>query len=145
MAARKLTVPAEPFRRILAERIEGLEGNIEISKVRHALAQRTGIHERAIYRILNRGVETISFDNADRIVTSLLGPMAWHSNEELSEIYEEVDLRGVDWQFPTSERVRQGMRHLASEKVRELGTMGLAAEHIGVPAPTLSRYLRSAA
>lgn len=143
--ASSLTVPAAPFRRILQAKLEGLENNDEIVQMRHHLSMRTGVSERILYRILKGEQENISFDNADGIVTGILGPMAWHEDETLSEIYRRVDMKRVDWAFPTSPVVEGELRMYAAEQVAEHGTIQAAAESIGIPVETLSRYLRRAA
>ena len=45
----------------------------------------------------------VEFDVADRVVTRLVGPMAWLCDPELNEIYESVNLKSLDLSRPTCE------------------------------------------
>lgn len=132
---------AAPFRAILEKRLSEIQEIIDIPNPNEQLAQEAGISARSLLRI--RGQKIISFDNADRIVTNILGPMAWHEDEELNQIYEAVDLTALDWSFPVSERVRQTFRETASRSIKKLGTVG-AAKTLGISVTTLSRYAREA-
>lgn len=101
--ARKITVPAAPFRVILAQRLETITRNAEENDAPVSLlAAETGLNIRFIHKVLSQGQENISFDNADRIVTHILGPMAWYTHEDLNAIYEAVDLGAVDRAFPVA-------------------------------------------
>lgn len=97
-------VPAAPFVGLLRDRLEELE-RPDISAPRQALVEDSGIHERLIYLLLHGKQDNISFDNADKIVTNLVGPMAWYSRPELYEVYSTVDLAYVDSRWPVSEAV----------------------------------------
>jgi hypothetical protein len=96
---RPYTVPAAPFVEILNQRYRELVA-AETSDPRGALVHETGVAERIMRRILTGEQDTLSFDNADRIVTRLLGPMEWHTDPVLSEIYEAVDLAAMDRRYP---------------------------------------------
>lgn len=134
---------AEPFRAILADRLLELQQVVTISDPTEQLATESGLRPRMILRIL-RGQERISFDNADRIVTNILGPMAWHEDDELRGIYNSVDLTTLDWSFPVSETVREQLRETALRFVKELGTSAKAAQALGVSVSAVGRYAREA-
>lgn len=93
------TVPAAPFVAILNQRYRELVAE-EVLAPREALVSETGVAGRIMRRVLTGEQDTLSFDNADRIVTSLLGPMEWHTDPVLSEIYEAVDLAAMDRRYP---------------------------------------------
>lgn len=93
------TVPAAPFVRILEKRFDELV-RAEAVAPRETLLAETGIAERVMRRALTGEQDRISFDNADRIVTRLLGPMAWYTDPVLNEIYESVDMAAVDRRAP---------------------------------------------
>lgn len=133
------TVPAEPFRQILADRLERYE-EAEYPDPRKQLAKDSDIPPRILLRILD-GQKDISFDNADKIVTNILGPMAWHTSETLSAIYEGVNLRAVDWSHPTSRRVVEGMMALAEAVYEKHGTLHAASASIRVSPGALRRFL----
>lgn len=132
-----------PFKRILSNRLEELQGVIDINDPAEQLVRESGLSQRMIQRIM-KGQEKISFDNADKVVTNILGPMAWHEDRELNAIYESVDLTLLDWSFPVSENVREELREVAVQTIEELGTVR-AAKKLGISAATASRYAREAA
>ena len=101
---RRGTVPAAPFVEILAGRLAQLEW-AEVDAPKDSLAEEAGVHRRLIYLLLRGKQEHLGFDNADRIVTNLVGPMAWWEDETLSEIYMSVDLEAVDKRWPVTEAV----------------------------------------
>lgn len=134
---KKGCVPVGPFRQIIADAIEkGWE--------QEDLSFLTGLSLRRLWGILNEQ-ECVSFDIADRIVTYILGPMAWHEDEELRRIYESVDLNPIDWSDPVSEKVADELRSIAAKFVRELGTSAKAAEALGISARMVGRYARASA
>jgi hypothetical protein len=93
------TVPSEPFVAILKKRhLELVAAGVPDPK--ETLVREAGIAERIMRRVLDGEQDTLSFDNADRIVTRLLGPMEWHTDPVLSEIYEAVDLAAMDRRYP---------------------------------------------
>jgi hypothetical protein len=134
----------EPFRKILADRLAEIEDNTEITDPKAQIAKEAGLSERLVRRILKGEQDTLSFDNADRIVTRVVGPMAWHEDEELSGIYESLDLTHLDWAFPVSETVAAELREIAVRFVKELGNSALAAEALGISVGTVGRYARQA-
>lgn len=93
------TVPAAPFVSILNRRYRELVA-AETSDPREALVRETGVSARVMRRVIAGEQDTLSFDNADRIVTRLLGPMEWRTDPVLSEIYEAVDLAAMDRRYP---------------------------------------------
>lgn len=95
------TVPAEPFRAMLAKRLEQLEA-AEVEAPVLTLEGETGVGERIARRVLDENTQNVAFDTADRIVTRLEGPMAWYTDPELREIYMAVDLSAVDRRYPIS-------------------------------------------
>ena len=133
-------VPMAPFRRLLNEYIEERGEEFEIQE----LDEKTGLSARLIWRILNED-GNIEFDTADAIVTKLVGPLRWHTDPELSAIYQAVDLKAVDWRSPVSETVREELKALAVEAVQEEGTAKAAAARLGVSHVSLSRYLAGGA
>lgn len=98
---RKNFVDAAPFVAILEHRYEQLQ-EMGVEAPRDTLIHETGISERNLYRLMYGGQKEMSFDNADRVVTRILGPMAWYSDPELNEIYVNVDLAAIDRAFPVS-------------------------------------------
>lgn len=126
-------LPVEPFRRILRSKLEQYEREHDATTATERLSIETGIPPRGIYRILEEQ-KHVGFDAADRIVTRLRGPMAWHTDEELHEIYMSADMKSVDWITPTSDIVHQ--RHLAevTEIFATEGSVSGAARVIGFSA-----------
>lgn len=100
----KGTVPAAPFVEILAGRLVQLERAEEEAPIL-ALAQEAGLTRKLVYLLLSGRQERIAFDNADRIVTNLVGPMAWHADPTLSEIYDSADLGYADRRWPVAQVV----------------------------------------
>lgn len=98
---KSFTVPSAPFVPILLKRKEELEQSESPGPLAE-LQREIGISERLLRRILNAGQEQISFDTADRIVTYLVGPMAWWTDETLNEIYMSVDLAAMDSKSPVA-------------------------------------------
>lgn len=135
---------AEPFTAILEKRLAELQQIITISDPNTQLAHEVELGVRTILRLIKRQQVKISFDNADKIVTRILGPMAWYEDEELNRIYESVDLTMLDWAFPVSEKVKETLRETASKFVKELGTSAKAAQALGVSVGTIGRYAREA-
>ena len=83
-------LPVAPFREILLRRLNELEQSGEAAP-RAALAKQARITTRAVLRTLLEQ-EYLNFDTADKIVTHIEGPMAWHEREDLNELYWSVDL-----------------------------------------------------
>lgn len=79
-------LPAEPFVRIARERAD-LE----------AVAQILELSGRCLYRLINEN-RFISFDHADKIVTRChpFGALGWFVDDELSELYQSVNLEPAD-------------------------------------------------
>ena len=78
-------VPAAPFVEIIREAVEETGDQ-------KAVAARMGLSVKSLYRM--RYQNQISFDNADRIVTYLKGPMTWWEDPVLNEIYLAANLSG---------------------------------------------------
>lgn len=136
-------IDAEPFRQIMLDRLETLErqwNDPARRGARRALAFELGVTDRFVYCILS-GQQCVSFDTADKIVTRILGPMAWFEREELNEIYMSVDLRQLDWGSPVSEKVHQENLVRGSKAVKTHGTYDKAADFLGVSARTLNNLL----
>lgn len=95
----KAHVDAAPFKAILERRIEELERDPLCGDSSNQLAFELGVGTRTLYRFLNE-VQEMRFDTADRIVTRILGPMAWYTDEALHEIYMSTNLTAVDERFP---------------------------------------------
>lgn len=84
-------VPAEPFARIIKRRIEVLKKLDTVDPVQD-VSRETGVVEQIVYKLRRGNQKRISFNNADKIVTKLIGPMSWHTDPELNEIYLNTDL-----------------------------------------------------
>ena len=128
-------VPAAPFARIIEER---LEQNIlaDVDDPVSTIASQVGVTARVIYSIKS-GQKSLEFDTADRIVTYLVGPMAWHEDDELHQIYMGADLNRLDWAAPPSEEVRAHQVRQAQELLDELMSMKDTAERLKIPIRTL--------
>lgn len=127
-------LPGEPFKRILDSKIE--EGWTATD-----LANRLNCTPRKLHNIMNEGMGA-AFDTADQIVTLLLGPMAWHEDAELNEIYRSVNLRKIDWAYPVSDGVRKKLSEVARSEIKKRGTLR-AARNIGISSAALSRLARA--
>jgi hypothetical protein len=133
----------EPFRNILSARLDELRETEHILDPNAQLCEEVGIAERIVRRVLKGEQPTVSFDHADKIVTRILGPMAWHEDEELHRIYSSIDLTLLDWAFPVSDVVRGELQGTAVSFIKEMGTV-MAARKLGISAGTISRYAREA-
>ena len=92
-------VPAARFAQIIEARLEHYEGRGDEDPMSRVVEE-----SRVAWKIIQRireGQSKIEFSTADRIVTycTAAGPMLWHSDEELHEIYMAVDL--IDWEHGT--------------------------------------------
>lgn len=132
-------VPVEPFRAILNRRLKELHEQ-EIYVPTEALAREVGISARGINRILNIQ-KTIEFDTADRIVTALEGPTAWHERPSLNQVYRSVNFRRIDWSYPTCDSIAEKQTRVARKLAFRLGSVKLAAEYLGVSKTSLDRRL----
>jgi hypothetical protein len=69
------------------------ESEIRVATPCQILAQELGMKEHSTARMLsrfrNRETTYMSFDRADKIITTLHGPQYWHETTELQRIYEE--------------------------------------------------------
>lgn len=65
------------------------------------LAAMTGIHKDTLYKTRVGKKDWLEFDNADKIITTI-DPLLWHSDPELSRIYEEFNFSYLDLAHPTS-------------------------------------------
>lgn len=133
-------VPVGPFRRILESRIvEACQ--IEDKTPRQVVADRAGLNVRSVYRILSPETNGIEFDNADRIVTHLVGPMGWWDGGELEEIYLAADLKRIDWARPTSKKVAGKFRKEAMKALLEHGSVSEASRVLGVGKQAMTEIL----
>lgn len=128
-------LPAAPFRAILMQHME--QNGVELL----AVADRLGITSRSLYRITSHEQDFISFDLADLIVTTLLGPFSWHEDDELRALYMAADLRVIDWAHPVSETVRTRLGEAARMFVKRHGTISAASAALGLSQGSFSRYL----
>jgi hypothetical protein len=138
----KGAVEVAPFRQILIDAMEKRrEDYSDDPQVTEFIADKARISTRVLYRLLNEEQETLAFDKADGIVTGILGPMAWHEDETLSRIYQEADLRSLDWSDPVSPVVRRELASEASEAYQEEGTLKLTERRLGISRHSISRLL----
>jgi hypothetical protein len=135
---------AEPFRSILNARLDELNEKEYVLDPNAQLCEEVGIGERIVRRLVRGEQPTVSFDHADKIVTKILGPMAWHEDEDLHQIYSSIDLTLLDWAFPVSETVKRELRETAVRFIKELGNSALAAQALGISVGTVGRYAREA-
>jgi transcriptional regulator with XRE-family HTH domain len=77
-------IPADAFRRIIEERMDMGWSQAEI-------AHGAKVGKKLIYMLKSGKQRFITLDNADKIVTHLLGPMSWYSDHELNAIYMALD------------------------------------------------------
>lgn len=131
---------AAPFRAILAKRLEEFR-TLDIPNPNAQLALDVGLSSRGLLRILNGQQEKVEFDTADRIVTRVLGPLAWHEDESLSEMYWTADLHSLDWAYPTSDVVLEEMGEIARLAYEEHGSLERGANALGVGATAFRRAL----
>lgn len=140
-----VVVPAEPFRRIIRQRALEVSTDNELrGEGIGIVSDELGVDPGRVYRILNEQ-DSIAFDTADRIVSRFLGPFAWLQDPELNEIYESVNLRRLDWTYPTSEVVREKLTRVAVEAHAVHGSGRKVARALGVPEGAVKRLLREAA
>jgi hypothetical protein len=104
-------VPAAPFAPLIEARIQdlslrGVQDPIE------DVARETGVAQRIIWGVRNGSQQNLDFRNADKIVTKLAGPMLWHTDPVLNEIYLNVDLPDIATNGKAHSR--HGMRSMYS-------------------------------
>ena len=119
---RTCVIPIDPIRRVLSEWIErnswdGVTGRNFLQYGRTVegygkdrvtetviqpvtpwvrLSNDTGIRHDTLYQyVARKGKKWIEFDLADKIITAI-DPTLWHSDDELSDIYQNFDFTGLD-------------------------------------------------
>lgn len=125
-----VTVPAEPFARIVRDMIAAEEQLDGIAPVT-AISKRIEFSARRVYALVNGELANIEFPTADRIVTYGPGPMAWHEDPELAEIYRNVNLRLLDWAEPVTDRIRTEQDKQIRKAYKQHGTYPATAAALG--------------
>ena len=83
-------LPVEPIRNT----INGwLERN---NYTQNDLSVRTGISERGVFRLLSGESKKITWEIADILITRTVGPLHWHTEPELREVYLAFDFARHD-------------------------------------------------
>lgn len=132
-------VPLAPFRRLMLEWLEQQDG--DESRIEQ-LATLVDIDRRQVYRLLHEdGKECIEFDVADAIVTRVVGPMAWYTNDDLAEIYQSVNLNALDWRYPTCSKVVGQLKQKARRALESRGTVTGGAKSLGISPGVLEKFL----
>lgn len=72
----------------------GLEGTLS------ELGQAVGISKTTLYKMMMLQKNWIEFDNADRLVC-FIDPMLWHTDPELSDLYQSYNFANLDLSRPT--------------------------------------------
>lgn len=88
-AARKGLVPVGPISRVMQ--------GTDLAE----LADETGIDLERLRKIRNGKKDWLSFDNADKIVTTV-DPLLWIKDPELRRIYQGFDFTWLDRSRPTT-------------------------------------------
>lgn len=133
-----MQVPVAPFRQLIKDRIAAHDRQsfnhhgfrreeTEALSGQQSVAAETGLTERQVYRVLHES-ETMEFATADKIVTHTVGPMAWHEDDELREIYESVDLAREDLVNPLD---TPAAREQADERILEVWDKYQSRRHAG--------------
>lgn len=92
-------VSGGPFGRIVNEWLDRQGTDTTIPSL-SLLAVELGIDVESLRKLKNGRRPWINFDFADKIVVTCLGPFAWWLDAELQEVYQTVDLRGIDRKRP---------------------------------------------
>jgi hypothetical protein len=64
------------------------------------IAELTGFSASYIKDLRAGRTEWIEFDNADKIVCALFGPLLWHDDDELNTLYQDFDFGPLDTKKP---------------------------------------------
>lgn len=140
----RVGVPAAPFRKIIEDRIAQLEAAEDEAPIQQ-ISFETGLAEITIYEIRSLRRKEVEFPTADTVVTKILGPMAWHSDPELREIYTSTDFVYMDLLFPLDNDVA---RAEANERILEAWDANVsknaAAKALGIDHQTFSKRLKGA-
>lgn len=131
-------VPIEPVSRLLRDwRAETGESLV-------ALAERVSLACDTVQIIAGeknrKGKNGLKFDVADRIVCRTFGPMAWHTREDMREVWETINLFAIDVLDPECHAAHQEV----AQMVKEIGRDKTAAAR-GVSIPAITRALKAVA
>lgn len=130
-------VPIAPFRRVLEDWIEGQSEDFDIAM----LGRLTGLSDRLIYRIRFEEGQ-IDFSTADTLV-SKIDPWLWVEDDELAQVYAEVDLRKLDLISPLDNPVaRAWARDTFIEAYERTGSMAKVADELCVSTSTVHKAFR---
>lgn len=130
-------VPIAPFRRVLVEWIDAQGEDFDVA----VLGRITGLSDRLIYRILHEEGQ-IEWSTADTLVARL-DPWLWIEDEELAEVYANVDLAKLDLISPLDNPVAQAWaRGTFQEAYERTGSMAKVAAELEVSVSTVHKAFR---
>lgn len=132
-------LPAEPIRDAIKEwmRLNDVD--------QETLARKVGMNSRSIWRFISGETTYITWLIADHLVTRTIGPLHWHTEPELRQIYFDVNLHRLDLVEPLD---NDGARAWARETIIDAydsnSTKSAAAKSLGMDCATYNRRLDSA-
>lgn len=102
------------------------------------------IASRRLYALQHEQTH-IHFDTADRIVCSLLGSaQLWHSEPDLAELYQSVNLISIDAQAPTCAAAVAIIEEMVREDFAQTGSRHRTAKRLGISWDRVSAIISGA-
>ena len=132
-------LPAEPIREAVKKWMK--ENDITAE----TLADRVGLSEKSVWRLLAGEGMNLTWVVADNLVTKTIGPLHWHTDPELSRIYWDANLNRLDLVEPLECEAAQAWARKKIVKAHdENPTKASAARSLGMDCGTYSKRLDKA-